>query len=94
MNYETALGLCLQYHHNQKRHNNVTPYSIHPIMVSRSFTDEPVQIVAVLHDIIEDTKMTLAKLREYGFSEYIIDAIDAITKRKGETGIDVCCKVL
>jgi len=41
-------------------------------------------IVALLHDIVEDTKVTLDMLREEGFDEEIISAIDAISRRKDE----------
>ena len=43
-------------------------------------------IVAYLHDIVEDTKITLSDLAfVYGFNQDIIDAVDAITKRSDET---------
>ena len=42
------------------------------------------QIVALLHDTVEDTGVTLDYLARY-FSVSIVDAVDALTKRKGET---------
>ena len=42
------------------------------------------RIVAVPHDLIEDTHETLQSLREYGFSEEIEKSIDALRKRHGE----------
>ena len=40
--------------------------------------------VVYLHDVIEDTKLTLEDLREYGFSEEVLKAVDVITKKKGQ----------
>lgn len=46
--------------------------------------DDCLKSIALLHDIVEDTHITLGNLREKGFPEEIIDAVDAITKREGE----------
>ncbi len=47
--------------------------------------DAEERIVAVLHDVIEDTPVTVENLRRDGFSEAVIDALDTVTKRPGET---------
>jgi (p)ppGpp synthase/HD superfamily hydrolase len=41
-------------------------------------------IVAVLHDVVEDTGWTLEQLRERGFSEEVLAAVDCVTNRTGE----------
>jgi hypothetical protein len=46
---------------------------------------ESEQIVAVLHDVIEDTHITMDDLRAYGFSEPVLAALDAVTRRDGES---------
>jgi (p)ppGpp synthase/HD superfamily hydrolase len=38
----------------------------------------------VLHDVLEDAKVTAADLRREGFSDEILDALAHVTKRKGE----------
>jgi len=43
------------------------------------------QIAAVLHDLIEDTPWTLDQLRAQGFTEAVITALDALTRRDGES---------
>ena len=48
----------------------------------RATTDEE-RIVAVLHDTVEDTDVTLAGLRA-AFPPVIVDAVDCLTKRPGE----------
>jgi len=59
------------------------PYYLHPIFVALNMETEDQKIVALLHDVVEDTEITLDDLRQEGFSENIVEAVDAITK-KGE----------
>jgi (p)ppGpp synthase/HD superfamily hydrolase len=47
--------------------------------------DEELMQMAVGHDIIEDTKVTYADLREQGFTHRVIEGIRALTKLPGET---------
>ncbi len=47
--------------------------------------NETERICAVLHDVIEDTDITLDYLRDEGFSEEILSALDALTRRKDES---------
>jgi hypothetical protein len=42
------------------------------------------RLAALLHDVVEDTDVTLDELRERGLDEVVIAAIDALTKRDGE----------
>jgi (p)ppGpp synthase/HD superfamily hydrolase len=42
------------------------------------------QIVAVLHDIVEDTDVSLSTLKEKGFGRPILDAVDRLSRRPGE----------
>lgn len=46
-------------------------------------TDEE-KAVAYLHDVIEDTSLTLLDLEMFGFSKNIIEAVDILTKKKGQ----------
>jgi GTP diphosphokinase / guanosine-3',5'-bis(diphosphate) 3'-diphosphatase len=69
------------------------PYILHPLRVmltvasDKHATDEQ-KIVAVLHDVIEDTYVQEQQLRENGFSEDIINAIKSVTKIEGESRMD------
>lgn len=60
------------------------PYILHPIRVMFSRKTEIERICSVLHDVIEDTNITLEQLKNEGFSEEILSALDALTKRDGE----------
>jgi (p)ppGpp synthase/HD superfamily hydrolase len=55
-----------------------------------SVEGEETQIVAVLHDVIEDTPVTADDLQQAGFSEKIIAAVRCVTHRKGEPYVIRC----
>src|SRR5712692_4891534 len=59
-----------------------------------SVEGEEAQIVAVLHDVIEDTSVTADDLRQAGFSEKVVAAVLCVTHRKEEPYADyvVRCK--
>ena len=44
----------------------------------------PEKVVAVLHDVVEDTDWTFDRLRGEGFPESLLEALDCVTKREGE----------
>lgn len=47
------------------------------------------QIAGVLHDVIEDTRVTADDLREAGVPEHVITAIESVTRREGEPYMDM-----
>ena len=49
--------------------------------VSNSFDDEDRKVVALLHDIIEDTVVSKTILLELGFPNHIVDSIDILTRK-------------
>jgi len=64
------------------------PYILHVLSVMEGCHTIEMKIVAALHDIVEDTPVTLEELREFGFTEEIVEAVDAVTRRKGEEYMD------
>jgi len=83
--YEGALMIAVACHAGCKDKGG-KPYIRHPINVAEQLEDELDQVVALLHDTVEDTEMTLDQLRLIGFSEEIIEAIDCITRRVDDDG--------
>ena len=69
------------------------PYIDHPKKIAQEFKDTTMYIVALLHDVVEDTGITLKELRGYGFSGAVCAAIDAITKRQSENYNDYLNRV-
>lgn len=63
------------------------PYILHPLAVMSLLNsdDEELQCIALLHDVIEDTKTTWKELEETGCTPRIIDAVRALTKMPGQS---------
>lgn len=81
---DTAMALAIRVHTGQKDRSG-KPYILHPLRVMMKFQTEPEQIVAILHDVVEDGNVTLDELRSLGFSEPIVAGIDGMSRREGET---------
>ncbi len=81
-----AIVLASEAH--DKQHYGKLPYIFHPLTVAMKLFEEEEIIVAVLHDVVEDTPITLKDLHDKGFNIKIVEAIDAISKRKSETYFD------
>lgn len=64
------------------------PYIFHPLRLMQAVQTPEERIVAVLHDVVEDTDVTLEELKSDGFSDRVIEAIDALTRREGETRLE------
>lgn len=63
------------------------PYILHPLAVMSLLNsdDEELQCIALLHDVIEDTKTTWKELEEVGCTPRIIEAVRALTKMPGQS---------
>lgn len=61
------------------------PYILHPLRLMQRMEDLDARMVALLHDVVEDSDWTLDALRAEGFSEAVVAAIDRLTRREGET---------
>jgi len=77
-----AMQLCFDAHQGQTDKSGL-PYVFHPMHVAEQMQDEITTIVALLHDVVEDTKYTLEDLREMGFPEEVVEAVSLLTKHKG-----------
>ncbi len=60
------------------------PYILHPLRVMLALDTTDDQIVGVLHDVVEDTDVTLEALRAEGFSEAVLAALASVTNRADE----------
>ncbi len=59
------------------------PYILHPLHIAEQMKDEDTCVVALLHDVIEDTDMTLDDLRQYGFTEAQLEGVRLMTHEDG-----------
>ena len=95
-NFETLLTLAIaianQAHAGQLDKAG-KPYISHPLTVMAQMDTLESKIVAVLHDAIEDSDLTITDLVRQGFPEFITEAIAAITKLDGELYEDYIVRV-
>ena len=92
MNLEKAIQIAVDAHAGQTDKAGA-PYILHPIRVMLGLRRQKEQIVAVLHDVVEDSRWTLSDLLAEGFNDDVVSAIDALTKRGGEAYNDYLGRV-
>jgi len=80
---ERAISIAVQAHRGQADRNGA-PYILHPLRMMCRVETETQKIVAVLHDVVEDTDWTFKDLKREGFGNQILEALDYLTKREGE----------
>ena len=93
MDFTTAAILMLRIHAGQTDKNG-DPYCLHLLRVALRGETEDERIVGISHDSVEDKKTTLDELRTYGYAEHLCAAIDALTKREGESYEDFIERIL
>jgi (p)ppGpp synthase/HD superfamily hydrolase len=82
---DRAIAIAVEGHFGQVDKAGA-PYVLHPLRMMLRMSSNDERIVAVLHDVCEDCPgWTLARLREEGFPDHLIEALNSVTKRDGET---------
>ena len=77
---ELAIEIAVAAHKGQTDKAGL-PYILHPLRIMMRMPDQATKIVAMLHDVVEDTSVTLADLESEGFSSAILKAVDCMTHR-------------
>lgn|ERR1051325_4137110 len=80
---EDAISIAALAHRGQKDKAGA-PYLLHPLRLMMRMTSEAAMMAAVLHDVVEDTDWTLQQLRERGFSDEVLKAVECLTRKEGE----------
>ena len=73
-----ALKLCFDIHKEQVDKSGL-PYVFHPFHLAEQMETEETTIVALLHDVVEDSDLTLEDLRQMGFGDTVIAALALLT---------------
>lgn len=81
---ERAIAIATAAHQGQ-RDKAGQPYILHPLRLMLSLAADEERMVAVLHDVVEDTPWSLDQLRGEGFSAAVIAAVDGLTRREAES---------
>lgn len=74
-----AMKLCFEAHRNQVDKSGM-PYVFHPFHLAEQMRDEITTVTALLHDVVEDTDITLADLSAMGFPGEVIDALALLAR--------------
>lgn len=91
-----AIALAAKAHEGQFDKGRPTiPYITHPMRVMARFDDPILQMIAVLHDSIEDSegRVTIQTLLTLGAPRRVIDGVVAMTHRRGESNEEYWARV-
>jgi (p)ppGpp synthase/HD superfamily hydrolase len=86
----TIAAIC----HNKDVDKGGKPYILHPLRIMYRLRTDDLELMAMaaLHDVLEDSELTVEDFRAFGFSERIIEGCDRLTHKEGmdyEQYIDV-----
>lgn len=87
-----ALKLCFEAHKEQTDKSGI-PYVFHPFHLAEQMETEETVIVALLHDVVEDTAYTLQDLAEMGFPETVIAALRLLTHDDAEPYMEYVARI-
>ena len=91
-NTKEALRLCFDAHKDQVDKSNI-PYVFHPFHLAEQMEDEVTTIVALLHDVVEDTDYTIEDITEKGFSKEVTEALTLLTHDEAVPYMDYVARI-
>lgn len=84
-NLEDAIALAVKAHQGQVDKAGQV-YILHPLRVMFAVDDDDTaRMVAVLHDVVEDSDISFEDLRAMGYAEAVLSALDCLTRRDDES---------
>ena len=84
VNLSYAIQVAFKAHEGQVD-KALLPYILHPLRIMEKMDTEQLKIIAVLHDVVEDTNLSLLHLKSLGFDKEILEALDSLTRREDES---------
>ena len=87
-----AMKLCFSAHRDQVDKSGL-PYVFHPFHLAEQMGDEYTTVVALLHDVVEDTPYTLGDLEEMGFPPQVLEAIGLMTHDESVPYLDYVSRI-
>ena len=82
-----AITIACEAHQGQSSING-EPYILHPLRLLIKAKSNEERIIAILHDVIEKTNLSLLDLKNKGFDQNIISSIDSLSRRRSESYIE------
>jgi len=80
---DRAIEIAVNAHRHQLDKGGA-PYILHPLRVMLAMETLEERIAAVLHDVVEDSNVTLDNLKQEGFSDEVVVAVGMLTRKKDE----------
>lgn len=91
---DEALSVALDAHRGQSYPApEPEPFIFHPLRVMLGVASGPAKVVALLHDVVEDSPVTLVDLANKGFDAQIVHAVDCLSRRSSEPYADYIDRV-
>ncbi len=90
--FEKAISIATKAHAGQKDKAGA-PYLLHVLRVMMSVEKMDEKIVALLHDVVEDSETTIEELANEGFSKNILRAVELLTKTENKSYQDYIQKI-
>ncbi len=87
-----AMKLCFAAHKDQTDKSGL-PYVFHPVHLAEQMPDEESTVVALLHDVVEDTPYTLEDLAQMGFPQGVLDALALLTHDRSVPYLDYVARL-
>lgn len=87
-----AMRIAYEAHKEQYDKGGV-PYIFHPYHIAEQLEEEYDICVALLHDVVEDTEVTLSDLENAGFPKEIVEAVGLMTRDKEVQYLDYVRKI-
>lgn len=87
-----ALKVCFEAHKHQVDKSGL-PYVHHPFHLAEQMEDEAATVVALLHDVVEDTPRTVEDLAKLGFSGEVLQALRLLTHDPAVPYMDYIMKI-
>lgn len=81
---EKAISIALKAHAGQIDKAGA-PYIMHPLRLMMQMKTENEMLVAVLHDVVEDSDTTLEDLKIAGFPDEVLQAVNILTHRETDS---------
>lgn len=91
---KTKLAIKVMWEsHKSKVDKSGMPYVFHPWHVAEGMTNETETVVALLHDVVEDTDMSFDDIKRLGFDDNVIEALKLLTHDKSVSYEDYIKKI-
>ena len=88
-----AITIACEAHQGQSSING-EPYILHPLRLLIKAKSNEERIIAILHDVIEKTNISLLDLKNKGFDQNIISSIDSLSRRRSESYIEYIERIM